>query len=108
MSVKLITPVELYRLHQESGAISVVDVREVSEFAELSTAIARNFPLSTLDPQHLRKSYTPEDPIYMLCRSGARSGRAAEMLVAAGYSTVYNVTGGMLAWVASGLPVIKR
>lgn len=108
MPVKSITPTELYRLHQESGAIFVVDVREPAEFTEVSTAIAQNFPLSTFDPQSFRGRQNLADPVYMLCRSGARSARAGQMLVEAGHTAVYNVEGGMLAWVAAGLPVIKQ
>jgi adenylyltransferase/sulfurtransferase len=32
------------------------------------------------------------------CRSGVRSGKAAEALVAAGFSSVTNLEGGVLAW----------
>jgi len=41
----------------------------------------------------------PRDrPILVTCRSGARSARAAEALVAAGFSDVTNLEGGILAW----------
>ncbi|MFN8102559.1 MAG: hypothetical protein U0Q20_13325 [Mycobacterium sp.] len=41
-----------------------------------------------------------------MCRSGKRSAVAAGQLAAAGI-TVYNLAGGMQAWLGSGLPVIK-
>jgi adenylyltransferase/sulfurtransferase len=34
----------------------------------------------------------------MQCRSGGRSFRAAQLLKAAGFAEVYNLTGGILAW----------
>ena len=46
MSVKTISPSEVYRLHQESGIIVVIDVRERNEFSEVSAPMAKNFPLS--------------------------------------------------------------
>jgi len=42
-------------------------------------------------------------PIYLLCRSGARSVLAAASLQAMGYQHVYSVAGGYLAWQAQGL-----
>ncbi len=35
----------------------------------------------------------PENPVYLICRSGVRSRAAAELLASEGYTT-YNVTGG--------------
>jgi rhodanese-related sulfurtransferase len=34
----------------------------------------------------------------MYCRSGARSGRAANKMIALGFSDVYNLSGGILAY----------
>jgi rhodanese-related sulfurtransferase len=40
----------------------------------------------------------------MVCRSGARSAQACQFLQQQGYSNVYNLRGGMMRWVQSGLP----
>ena len=40
----------------------------------------------------------------LICRSGARSGYAAEAFHAEG-ADVANLAGGMTAWVAAGLPI---
>ncbi len=108
MSIKTITPAEVFRLHQESGGISVVDVRETDEFAEVSSPLAENHPLSTLDAKVFGKGRDKKNQLYLLCRSGRRSLRAAQLLEAAGFESVYNVEGGMLAWAAAGLPVVRQ
>lgn len=36
----------------------------------------------------------PDAPILLLCRSGARSQAAAELLMASGFNGVHNITGG--------------
>ena len=42
-----------------------------------------------------------------MCRSGKRSGQAAQVLSAAGVD-VRNLDGGMAAWAAAGLPVVRE
>lgn len=43
--------------------------------------------------------------IVLYCRSGRMSSIAAEELVKAGYTDVYNLAGGFNAWEAKGLPL---
>lgn len=103
------SPEELYRLCLEGGAPSVVDVRESHEFTEGHAACAVSLPLSTLRGHGAAtlRGLALQTPVYVICRSGQRSAVAAELLRAAGYDNVVNVTGGMLAWEASGLPVVR-
>jgi rhodanese-related sulfurtransferase len=108
MSIKSITPNEVFRLQQESGAITIVDVREADEFAEVCSSDAKNFPLSTLNVRDIANNFDRRTPIYVLCRSGKRSMRAAAMFVSEGFHSVYNIDGGMIEWEASGLPVVRK
>ena len=48
----------------------------------------------------------PVGPSYVvICASGARSGQACRLMRKLGHVDVYNVTGGMAAWMAQRLPV---
>lgn len=45
--------------------------------------------------------------IVIYCRSGNMSTQAAAELVKAGYTNIYELAGGMLAWKAAGLPLVE-
>lgn len=105
MSIESISVTELYDLHQKTGKIALIDVREVDEFAEISTPLAENFPMSHLDIESIRRKYEQSAPLYVICKSGGRSMRVAGALVQAGFKKVYNVDGGMMAWDDAELPV---
>jgi len=86
----------------------VVDVREPEEFVGDLGHIAGALlvPLDSLQRRlpKLHHGYT-DRAVAVICRSGARSASACAILCHAGFSPVYNVGGGMLAWTKAGLPV---
>jgi rhodanese-related sulfurtransferase len=84
------------------GQTVLVDVREDDEWDAGHAPDAVHIPLGALDPRQLPSGQT----ILAVCRSGNRSGNAAVILAAAGM-TVRNLAGGMRAWDAAGLPVIR-
>ncbi len=81
---------------------AMLDVREPDEWAAGRAPGARHLPMSQLTE---RLGELPDDdPLYVVCRSGGRSGRVVQYLAAQGHPAV-NVDGGMQAWVAAGRPV---
>jgi len=57
--------------------------------------------------KHLDKLPAKDARIVLYCRSGNMSNQAAHVLVALGYTDVYDVEGGMIAWEAAGFPLKK-
>ncbi|MHB1740548.1 MAG: rhodanese-like domain-containing protein [Actinomycetes bacterium] len=99
-TAKAVGPAEAHELAR-SGAF-LVDVRERHEYAAGHAPGSVHIPLGELST---RLSRIPQGKtVLTVCRSGARSARAARLLRGAGY-TVINVRGGMSAWAAAGLPV---
>lgn len=85
----------------DSGDALLLDVREDDEWAAGHSPKAVHMPLAQLDPAAIPAG----TPVIAICRSGARSSRAAAILAAAGIS-VSNLDGGMKAWATAGLPIV--
>ncbi|NMO22292.1 rhodanese-like domain-containing protein [Pyxidicoccus fallax] len=85
----------------------MVDVREPSEFDGLLGHIdgARLVPLATVKEAAI--DWPHDEEVLLVCRSGARSAKAAVQLVARGFTRVMNLRGGMLAWNTADLPVVR-
>ena len=50
----------------------------------------------------------PESPVAIICRTGNRSKTVGTYLVKEhGYQNVYNVTGGIVGWLAKGNPTVR-
>lgn len=94
-----ITPQEFAAL---DGA-TLIDVREADELAQVRVDGAIAMPMSTF-VDHV--SELPEGPLYVLCRSGARSARVVQYLEQQGFDAT-NISGGILDWEAAGLPVTR-
>ncbi|MFN6962686.1 MAG: rhodanese-like domain-containing protein [Pyrinomonadaceae bacterium] len=82
-----------------------IDVRTPEEFAAGHADRARNIPLDVL-AQNLDK-LEKNEPVYLICQSGSRSKKAAQILVDAGFPQAISIAGGTAAWDAAGLPMAK-
>ncbi len=83
----------------------LIDVREADEFAEVHAAGSTLIPLSEFAGR-VDELDTDRD-IYLICRSGQRSGKACEFLREHHGIEAINVEDGILAWVEKGLPLGK-
>lgn len=101
MHVPEIAPVEAHR-RALAGEVLLLDVREDDEWAAGRAAEAVHVALSRLDPA----TVPAELPVVAVCRVGSRSHAAAAALVSRGVEAA-NLTGGMRAWAAAGLPVVS-
>lgn len=79
--------------------VQLVDVRTAKEFnnGHIKNAINIDFFSST----NFIKSFEKLDrdkPVYVYCRSGARSLKAARRLVDMGFEQIYDLKGGYMGW----------
>jgi rhodanese-related sulfurtransferase len=92
------------RSRMDAGAI-LVDVREPAEWAAGHAEGARHIPLAQLGQR--QRELPVGRPVITVCRSGARSARAATLLAEQGRDAS-NLDGGMRAWAAAGLSVVTE
>ncbi len=86
----------------ERDGTHLIDVRTPQEYADGHVPGAVNIPLDQLGQ---RLGELPKDgTLYVICRSGHRSGLAQKELAGKGIEAI-NVRGGTLAWKAAGYPV---
>ena len=91
----------------ERPGARVLDVRMPGEFETAHIRGAYNVPVDTI-AEHAREIGTATGaPIVLVCQSGNRARKAEDTLRTVGMSNLYILDGGMNAWVAAGLDVVR-
>lgn len=81
------------------GKVEIIDIREPFEYKSGSIMTAKNIPMGNLlenPDKYLEKDKT----YYIMCQSGARSGRTVRVLEKQGFHVI-NVAGGMGSYVGT-------
>ena len=81
----------------------IVDVRENSEWNAQHIPGAIHIPLAQLNERLSELKQYKDSLVITQCRSGIRSEQALEVLKSAGFSKVYSMNGGIMAWDKAGL-----
>ena len=103
--MKEITVQELKGKIDKKEDFQLIDVRETFEY-EMSNLNGLNIPLAgvILEASKISK----DKPVIIQCRSGARSAAALNQLEQQlGYTNLYNLKGGILAWKAEYEPDLQ-
>lgn len=86
---------------------TILDVRTPEEWAEGTIANAEKIDYYSdnfaTDIERLNKS----EPVFVYCKKGGRSSSAAEILEENGFTKVYNLDGGITAWIDAGNEILK-
>ncbi|WP_040727538.1 rhodanese-like domain-containing protein [Thiomicrorhabdus sp. Kp2] len=100
---KAVNTDEATRLYNDDAF--VLDVRTANEYKEGYIGNATNISSTEIGSKMGHLPADKEAPILVYCLTGARSARAAGAIAKAGYTNVNNLSGGINAWKAAGLPV---
>jgi rhodanese-related sulfurtransferase len=93
--MKEISVLELKDKKDKGEDFQLVDVREDFEY-EMSNLDGLSIPLGgiLIEADKIDKN----KPVVVMCRSGKRSAAAIMQLEQRGYTNLYNLKGGILAW----------
>jgi rhodanese-related sulfurtransferase len=87
--------------------LQLIDVRTAEEFAEYHVLNAQNInynnDLFTITVEKLNKN----EPIFVYCKAGGRSAKAAQKLAELGFAKIYDLEGGIINWIENKKPIIK-
>ncbi len=88
--------------------VQLIDVRRPEEYAEAHIKNASNINFYDADfIEKMTQNLDKSKPVYLYCRSGGRSGKAAAQLSELGFK-VYDLEGGILDWKSKELELVKE
>jgi rhodanese-related sulfurtransferase len=96
---------ELEELLAARDDVRLLDVRTPGEYESVHIPGAYNVPLDTLGEHAAEIRATVDEPVVLVCQSGARAKRAEEALMGCSMTNVHVLDGGMNGWVEAGLQV---
>jgi sulfur dioxygenase len=88
--------------------VQIIDVREPAELQSELGHIEGCVPMPLGNLETTLAGLPRETPTIMVCRSGARSGKATLLAQKLGFTTLANMRGGMLAWNQRALPIARQ
>jgi len=84
---------------KDNPKAQLVDVRTPAEYQEGTIEGCRHINFYAEDfTAQLEAQLDKNQPVYIFCRSGNRSGKAAVMMEELGFKKVYDLSGGFMAW----------
>lgn len=98
-------PTEAVRLMNQ-GAV-LVDVRSKGEYDSGHILDSRHLPQEEMGQAAETLKRFKDKVVIACCESGMRSGAAARVLKTQGFANVVNLRGGLQAWRAENLPLVK-
>jgi adenylyltransferase/sulfurtransferase len=92
-----ITSTELKARLDRGDKVRIIDVREPNEYQINRIAGSELIPLGDIPRRYAELD--PEEELVMQCKSGGRSGKAADFLRSVGFKKVLNLKGGIIDWI---------
>ncbi|MBL4888333.1 MAG: rhodanese-like domain-containing protein [Flavobacteriaceae bacterium] len=91
----------------DSDNLQLVDVRTLDEYRLGHIGNAQNICVTNDDFQEKAKLLDKNKPVYLYCKRGGRSAKAAKILKEMGFKEIYDIKGGMGAWESKGFKTNK-
>lgn len=96
--IEKVTPEVFSKKLEKTEQPQLIDVRTFDEFSEGHLQNALNMDINTNDFEKQLQTLDKAAPVYVYCRSGGRSAKAAEQMKEMGFIEIYELKGGILSW----------
>jgi len=96
-----------FKTNIENKSVQLIDVRTPKEFKEGHIKNAKIINFFDADFLTQMNKLKKDKPLYIYCRSGNRSGKAAAKLKELGFKEVYDLQGGILDWGKNNFEIVK-
>lgn len=103
-TIALITPEDL-EVKMSDPLIQLIDVRTDKEWQKGHLKGAKRFEINNSNWETQISILDKNLPVYVYCAKGGRSSRSAKQLQKAGFQEIYDLDGGITAWLNAGKPV---
>ncbi|HRP58191.1 thioredoxin domain-containing protein [Agriterribacter sp.] len=103
--IRLLPPKAFAQTLDSTAQKQIIDVRTPEEFQSGHIATAKNINIYDTDFKDRLKKLNKEEPVFVYCKVGGRSAKAAKILRELGFTNVYDLQGGMMAWESNKFPV---
>ncbi len=102
-----LAPQDFAKKMSEAKGPLVLDVRTDKEYKEGHLANAVNIDFYKDDFKSQLSKLDKKKPVFVYCAAGGRSGKTATTLSDLGFKEIYDLSGGMQAWMQAKKPVVK-
>jgi len=106
LNLEILNQISVDKLKEDISEYKIVDVRSYTEFNILQIPGAINIHTGYLE-NNLDK-ISDEEKLVVYCTSGDRSAIAASYLLKLGYRNIYNLSGGINAWIQAGCQTERK
>ena len=105
-AIELVAPLGAAQVLEERAAdVVLLDVRTAEEFNEVRVPGSVNVDFYAADFAAQLDRLSKDVPYVVYCRSGNRSAQTMDIMSDLGFSEVFEVAGGIIAWNEAGLPL---
>ncbi|WP_161555245.1 rhodanese-like domain-containing protein [Dokdonia sinensis] len=100
-----VIPVAQFESDIKDTNTQLIDVRTVVEYESGHIKGAKNIVYNSEAWNSSIEKLDKSKPVYVYCKKGGRSAKCASLLEEAGFTTVYDLNGGIMEWQGEGKPI---
>lgn len=105
VTYEVLSPDDFESKLKQANDIQLVDARTPPEVAKGQLTGALNYDYKADEINKAIDELDKTKPVFIYCGSGIRSRKSADIMIKAGFKEIYDMEGGMKAWLAAGKAV---